>query len=479
MADTTLTRMAEGGMYDQIGGGFHRYSVDEHWLVPHFEKMLYDNAMLARVYLLAGRAFGSAAHERIARETLDYLLREMTPAGGGFFAAQDADSGGEEGTFYVWTPEELRETLGADTAAVVAARFGVTEAGNFEGGTTVLSVVRAIPDLAGDFRMREAEIEAILERSRQALHRERSKRVAPATDDKLLTDWSALAISAFALAGGLLREPRYEAAATAAADRILTRCRRDGELLHRERGRIAGIPAFAPDYANLVEALLDLYEATLEPRWFREALALQARFEERFADARGGYALSAAGTELVLRPREISDGATPSSNSVAASNLLRLHAFTGQGHYRDRAEAVFSAFSSTLTRAPSALPRMLCALDRAVTLPRNRSVRKEGPLGLRGAPRSGLRLPSGQPDSPPCGRRGQPRRPLVPRRESRGGRRSRARVRVRRLLLPQARLRSCRALRRTPWLTGTLTCGSWPLRENGRPGGAGRGPESS
>ncbi len=367
MAEITLKKMAEGGMYDQVGGGFHRYSVDAHWLVPHFEKMLYDNAMLARVYLLAFRAFGNPEHARIARETLDYLLREMTPSHGGFFAAQDADSGGEEGTYYVWTPAQLEEALGESDAKIVAGRFGVTAAGNFEGGATVLSVVRSLPELGRDFGKTEAEIGGVLERARETLREVRSRRVAPGTDDKLLTDWTALAISAFALAGQVLAEPRYESAAKLAADRILERCRRGGELLHRERNGEAGIPGFASDYANLIEALLDLYEATFEPRYFREALTLQETLDARFDDGRGGYALTTQDHDgLVLRPREIVDGATPSSNSVAASNLLRLHAFTGNPRFRERAEGIFSLFSTYLTRASSALPRMLSAVDRAV-----------------------------------------------------------------------------------------------------------------
>ncbi len=367
MVETTLEKMAKGGLYDQVGGGFHRYSVDAHWLVPHFEKMLYDNAMLARIYLLAFRAFQNPEHASIARETLDYLLREMTPAGGGFFAAQDADSGGEEGTYYVWTPREIEDALGAADAKIVAARFGVTAAGNFEGKATVLSVVRSLEELARDFGNTEPEIAGVLERSRVTLRQLRSRRVAPGTDDKLLTDWTGLAISAFALGGQVLGEPRYETAAREAADRVLERCRRGPELLHRERGGEAGISGFASDYANMIEALLDLYEATFEPRYFREAIALQETFDERFDDGRGGYALT---TEdhggLILRPREIVDGATPSSNSVAASNLLRLHAFTGNARFREKADAIFSLFSTYLTRASAALPRMLCALDRAV-----------------------------------------------------------------------------------------------------------------
>ncbi len=365
MVETTLDRMAAGGMYDQVGGGFHRYSVDAHWLVPHFEKMLYDNAMLARVYVLAHRAFGRADDARIARETLDYLLAEMTPEGGGFFAAQDADSGGEEGTFYVWNPKSLAAAVGEADAPIVAARFGVAEGGNFEStGETVLSVVRTHAELAKEFGRREEEIERVLREARARLYAARSKRVFPGTDDKLLTDWTSLAISAFALAGRVLSEPRYERAARQAADRILGRCMREGHLLHREKAGRADIPAFATDYAFFVEALLDLYEATFEPRYFREAVRLQAVFEDEFAGAGGAYFLAASQHDgLILRPAESYDGATPSSNSVAAMNLLRLHAFTGEERYRRRADEVIAAFSAVAEKAAPAFPRLLCALD--------------------------------------------------------------------------------------------------------------------
>jgi uncharacterized protein YyaL (SSP411 family) len=364
MVATTLAKMAAGGMYDQVGGGFHRYSVDDRWLVPHFEKMLYDNAMLARVYVLAFRAFGNPDDARIARETLDYLLREMTPESGGFFAAQDADSEGREGVFYVWDPRTLADAVGSDAAPVVAARFGVTPAGNFEDGQTVLSVVASLADLAKRFARPEGEIAALLEDARFRMYEARARRVWPARDEKLLTDWTALAISAFALAGRVLSEPRYETAARAAADRILRECRRDGELFHRQKEAEAGIAGFATDYANFIEALLDLYEATFEPRYFRAALDLQREFDERFFDPARGYSLAQGAHDgLILSPRETYDAATPSSNSVAAMNLLRLFSFTGERKYRDGAEALFSVFSSTLARAPAAMPRLLSALD--------------------------------------------------------------------------------------------------------------------
>jgi len=374
MVERTLARMAAGGMYDQVGGGFHRYSVDARWLVPHFEKMLYDNAMLARVYVLAFRAFGTAAHALIARETLDYLLREMTPregASGGFFAAQDADSGGVEGTFYVWNPDSLEQTVGREAAPIVAARFGVTPEGNFEEHETVLSIVKGVSELAAEFGRPPAEIEAVLAEARAKMYAARAQRVAPETDDKLLTDWSSLAISAFALAGRVLEEPHYVDAARAAADRILRNCARDGRLLHREKAGRAAIPGFATDYAFFIEALLDLYEATFEPRYFHDALALQETFDRDFADPRGGYFLSAdAHDGLIVRPKESYDGATPSSNSVAASNLLRLAAFTGDERFAGRADLIFDAFGAILERAAPAFPRLLNALDFRSSAPR-------------------------------------------------------------------------------------------------------------
>ncbi|HEY3204775.1 MAG TPA: thioredoxin domain-containing protein [Thermoanaerobaculia bacterium] len=371
MVEKTLSKMAAGGMYDQIGGGFHRYAVDAHWLIPHFEKMLYDNAMLARVYLLAYRAFGVDDFARVARETLDYLLREMTPEGGGFFAACDADSAGEEGTFYVWNPVSLEEAVGRETAPIVAARFGVTMRGNFENSETVLSVVKSVAELSAEFGQPEEEILRILSEARCKMYGARSRRVRPATDEKLLTDWTALAVSAFALAARVLDEPRYEAAARSAADRILRNCLREGELLHREKDGQAGIAGFATDYAYFIEALLDLYEATFDPRYFAEALRLERTLGEKFADSRGGYFLAAdRHHRLIVRPKETYDGATPSSNSVAAMNLLRLSLFTGDDSYRRRAEEIFSAFSGDLQRVAPAFPRLLCALDLASDKPR-------------------------------------------------------------------------------------------------------------
>jgi uncharacterized protein YyaL (SSP411 family) len=360
IVETTLSKMAAGGMYDQVGGGFHRYSVDERWLVPHFEKMLYDNGMLARVYLLAFRAFGSRAYARIARETLDFLLREMAPEEGGFFAAQDADSEGREGAFYVWTPKSIADAVGEGSASLVCSRFGVTKAGNFENGESVLWIAKSVPELAREFGRSEKEVGKILLEARRTLYDARSRRARPATDRKLLTDWTALAISSLALAARVLRELRYEQAARRAADRILETCRRPGGLLHRPAGAGEGIRGFASDYAAFTEALLDLYEATFEARYFSAAVELQKEMDAKFADSSGGYYLAEAAHDgLILRPRESLDGATPSSNSIAAMNLLRLGAFTGDGSYRERADRIFAVSSAYLNRAPIAVPSTL------------------------------------------------------------------------------------------------------------------------
>jgi hypothetical protein len=327
-------------MYDQVGGGFHRYSVDERWLVPHFEKMLYDNAMLARVYLIAHRAFGDADFLRVARETLDYLLAEMTPAEGGFFAAQDADSEGKEGVFYVWNPRTLREAVGGDAAPIIAARFGVTERGNFEDGETVLSVVRSIPQLASEFGQTEDQIRALLAGARKKMYEARSRRVPPQTDDKLLTDWSALAISAFALAGRLLREPAYEQAARKAADRILAHCRRDGLLLHRERKGRADIRVRL-NYASS-RGLWTLHEATFDalfPAGISTSASPTRAEATSFRKARGCPC-----------GRESFDGA-PFLQLVAAMNLLRL-ALHRRSEISSRPNAS-SPFVGLLDRAPS------------------------------------------------------------------------------------------------------------------------------
>ena len=323
MALHTLRRMACGGIYDHVGGGFARYSVDARWVVPHFEKMLYDNALLARAYLHGFQVSGEPFFERVCRETLDWALRELRQEEGGFASALDADSEGVEGKFYVWTLDEIREVLGplADTAI---EHFGMTEAGNFEGANIA---VRATPDpeQLGEIKARLLEA--------------RSKRVWPGLDDKRLTAWNALMISALADAGAVLGEPRYTDAAVAAAEFILRDLRQDGRLLRTYNQRRAHLNAYLEDHAFLLEALLTLYEATFDPRWFTEARGLADTILERFADPeRGGFFSTATDhEELIARRKDIDDHPIPAGSSAAAFGLLRLARLTGEQRYEDAA----------------------------------------------------------------------------------------------------------------------------------------------
>jgi uncharacterized protein YyaL (SSP411 family) len=323
MALHTLRRMAGGGMYDQVGGGFARYSVDARWVVPHFEKMLYDNALLARAYLHAFQVSGEPFFERVCRETLDWALRDLRQEEGGFASALDADSEGVEGKFYVWKLDEVREVLGPLADAAIE-HFGMTEAGNFEGAN--------IPVRATSDPEQLAEIKA-------GLLEARDKRVWPGLDDKRLTAWNALMISALADAGPVLGEPRYTDAAVAAAEFVLRDLREDGRLLRSYNAGRAHLNAYLEDHAFLLEALLGLYEATFDPRWFAEARSLADRILERFADPeRGGFFSTATDhEELIARRKDIDDHPIPAGSSSAAFGLLRLARLTGEQRYEDAA----------------------------------------------------------------------------------------------------------------------------------------------
>ncbi len=349
----TLEAMANGGMFDQVGGGFHRYSVDSMWLVPHFEKMLYDNAQLATTYVTAGQAFGREDFYRVARRTLDYLLLEMRDARGGFYSATDADSltpDGhlEEGWFFTWTPDELTRVLGADEARRVGAIYGVTESGNFEG--------RSVLHLRGT-----GDVEA----ANAKLYEARKARPAPRLDDKIIAAWNGLAVSAFARAGFVLGEERYLEAARGAARFIRDDMLVDGRLRRTFRAGEARHAAVLDDYAFVIQGLLELFEATGEVEWLDFARGLQTALDQHFADAEsGGYFLSASDAEvLIRRDKPDYDGAEPSGNSVACRNLLRLHQLTDDEGYQARAKSLLSAFAFQLRRAVFAVPAMLGALD--------------------------------------------------------------------------------------------------------------------
>ena len=368
MARRTLTAMAEGGIYDQVGGGFHRYSTDAAWLVPHFEKMLYDNALLAVAYVEAWQHTSDPLFERIARDVLDYIMVEMSSPEGGFYSATDADSltphgEREEGWFFTWTPEELAEVLDADELRLVRGHWGVTSGGNFE-GRTILNVVQPLDEVAAGMELAVGEARAKLDGAAKKLYRKRSGRPAPLRDDKILTSWNGLMISAFARAGFVFDEPRYTARAAEAADFVLRKMRREGRLQRTYMSGRASHNAYLDDYACLTAGLLDLFETSGALRWFEEAVALQKVLDEHYADPRGGYFATSADHETLLaREKPASDGAEPSGNSVALMNLLRLHALTADDGYRSRADALLAAFHDTLTRAPGVLNEMLLAVD--------------------------------------------------------------------------------------------------------------------
>jgi uncharacterized protein len=347
MTTHTLRAMAAGGMYDQIGGGFARYSVDARWVVPHFEKMLYDNALLARAYLHGWQVTGEPLFERVCRETLDWAICEMRAPEGGFFSALDADSEGVEGKFYVWALDEVRAVLGQD-ADVAIAGYGMTEQGNFEG--------RNIPVRAGE----------VPEAVRQRLYQARAARTWPGLDDKRLTSWNALMISALAEAGAVLREPRYVDAARACAAFVLRSLRdSSGRLLRTFKDGEARLNAYLEDHAFLVEALITLYESTFDPRWFAAAREIADAMIERFADEeRGGFFETSADHErLIARRKDLEDNPIPAGNSSAAYGLLRLAALTGEHRYEERALGVLRLLHEIAPRHPQAFAHLLQALD--------------------------------------------------------------------------------------------------------------------
>jgi uncharacterized protein YyaL (SSP411 family) len=359
----TLDRMAAGGIYDQIGGGFHRYSVDAVWLVPHFEKMLYDNALLARVYLHAYQATGKELYRRVVEETLDYLIREMRDAGGGFYSAEDADSEGVEGKFYVWTPEQLERVLGTEDARIAALRFGVTPAGNFE-GATILTVAASPEEIAGQVGLDQAEVVKRLAEIRERLRAAREERTHPGKDTKVLVAWNALVIAALAEAGAALQRDDWIAAASETAHFILLTMQPDGELVRSYRDGPSAVRAFLEDYSYLIEALISLYEASFDVDLVREAERLVAKMVERFQDPGGGaFFDSHQDDDLVVRPRSFFDNPVPSGNSAATFGLLRLHALTGKEEYLDRALLAFFAVRDVLPRAPLGFANLLSALD--------------------------------------------------------------------------------------------------------------------
>jgi uncharacterized protein YyaL (SSP411 family) len=364
MVDHTLREMRRGGIFDQVGFGFHRYSTDAEWLVPHFEKMLYDQAMLVLASTEAFLAGGAADHRRTVAEVITYVQRDMTSPEGGFYSAEDADSEGEEGTFYLWSLDQLVSALGKDDAAFAAGVWNATADGNFAeeatGEKTGSNILHRIDDDPGAAERTGLEPEAFgarLEAVRARLFEDRERRVHPLKDDKILADWNGLMAAALARAGRVFSEPSYVDAARTSVAFVLGSMRdAKGRLHHRWREDELTVPAFLDDHAFLIFANLELYDATFEAVYLEQALELQATTDALFWDsAHGGYFFSAAdGEELLVRQKEIYDGAIPSGNSVAAMNLLRLARLTGRADLADRANAIFKVFAPDTVRGASA-----------------------------------------------------------------------------------------------------------------------------
>ncbi|HEY7355968.1 MAG TPA: thioredoxin domain-containing protein, partial [Ktedonobacterales bacterium] len=364
MVEFTLEKMANGGIYDQIGGGFHRYSVDDRWLVPHFEKMLYDNALLSRAYLHAYQITAEPFYRRVVEETLDYVQREMLSQDGGFYSTQDADSEGEEGKFYLWTPAEVKATLDKEDGALFCAFYDVTEGGNFE-HKNILHVDHALAEIAEQQGVSVERLEQALARGREVLYKVRSERVWPGLDNKILTGWNGLMLRSFAEAARALGRDDYRASAERTADFLLTTMNSGGRLLRSYRDGQAKLKGYLEDYANLALALLELYQTTYEARWFGAARKLADQMIDLFWDeADGGFFGTGKDHEaLVGRPKELMDNATPSGNSSAAELLLRFAAYTGEDSYRARAETILRPLIPAMAEHPSALSQMLIALD--------------------------------------------------------------------------------------------------------------------
>ena len=363
MAVFTLDKMAYGGMYDQAGGGFHRYSTDENWLVPHFEKMLYDNALLARVYVDAFRATRKPLYKRIAEETLDYVVREMRAPHGGFYSAQDADSEGVEGKFYVWSAGEFRSVLGSD-AELLAHYFGVSEEGNFE-HQNILNVSRP-PDVFSKLeQISPQELEAKVQSAKAKLYEARETRVKPGRDEKILTDWNGLMLRAFADAAFYLKRHDYKRVAIENAEFLLGKLWDGTRLLHSFKDGRARFNGYLDDYANFADGLLSLYSLTFDYRWLESAQAIVERMIAEFwDDESGGFFFTGKSHEtLISRTKDFFDNATPSGNSVAADVLVRLAVLVDRADYRDRSQKVFQSCLNLMKQYPSGFGRMLSGVD--------------------------------------------------------------------------------------------------------------------
>lgn len=368
IVDTSLQRMANGGIYDHLGGGFHRYSVDAQWLVPHFEKMLYDNALLSRVYLHTYLVTGNTFYRRIVEETLDYVVREMTSPEGGFYSTQDADSEGVEGKFFVWTPEEIEAALSARDAALFMQYYDVTRRGNFE-GKNILHVSRDVEEIAKEAKITSERVQDSLQQGRKQLFQAREQRVKPGRDEKVLTSWNGLMLRSFAEAARYLKRKDYLEVASKNAGFLLGKLRVAGRLLRTYKDGRAHLNGYLEDYIFLADGLLALYEASFQARWFIEARKLVDEAIALFADEQnGGFFDTGSDHEaLISRPKDIMDNATPAGNSVAVDVLMRLAAFTGEEKYRQRADDYLRPIADVMAQHPQAFGHVLGALDFALS----------------------------------------------------------------------------------------------------------------
>jgi uncharacterized protein YyaL (SSP411 family) len=384
MVTRTLQAMASGGIHDHLGGGFHRYSVDRLWLVPHFEKMLYDNALLASLYLHAFQLTGQEGWAQVVRSTLDCLLREMRHPQGAFYSSQDADSEGQEGRFYTWTYDEVMEALGPQMGRAFALRYGLTPEGNFE-GRNVLYLARSLEEVAQEMGLEASVVGGMLEEARARLLAIRERRPRPERDEKVLTGWNGLALAALSEASCVLKEPRYREAAVECARFLLAHLLCDGQLMHSYKDGQAKVPAYLEDYACLVHGLLLLHEATFDVGWLREAVALARQMVSMFWEPQEGvfYDTGPLHHPPITRPREVLDGATPSGSSMATYVLLRLSAIVGEEELRNIAIQALRGMRELMVRAPAMAGQWLCALDLSLA-----DVQEVAVVGQRHDPRT-------------------------------------------------------------------------------------------
>ena len=376
MVQTTLKAMRRGGVFDHLGYGFHRYSTDDHWLVPHFEKMLYDQALMIMALTETYLATSDRFYADIVQETATYVLNEMTSEGGGFYSAEDADSEGEEGKFYIWTEQEIESVLSSTDADLVKKVFNTSQAGNYldeatgkRTGANILHLTRSLDEMAQELGMELSQLEADLDRVRQKLHAVRAQRIRPLLDDKILTDWNGLMIAALARAGRALNRHDYLKAAEDAAGFLLGNLKDDrGRLLHRFRDGEAAIAGMLEDVAFLTFGLIELYEASRKPAYLEQALALTRESLVHFWDhEHGGFFTSADdGEQLLVRQKEVLDGAIPSGNSMALLNLLKLSLLTGDADLESAADQLARAFAGTVRQLPAGCTFLLCGLDLAL-----------------------------------------------------------------------------------------------------------------